>query len=41
VVVYAGAFPDLRLLDNRISRVFPHFAGISVAEGIWTCIVRS
>ena len=42
VVVYTGAFPDLGFLDYRIFRVIAlHFAGISVAEGIWTCIVRS
>jgi len=35
LIVDSGAFPYLRFLDNGI------LAGISVAEGIWTCIVRS
>src|SRR2546425_3323581 len=34
VIEDARAFPYLRFLDNRISRAFPHFAGIPSAEGI-------
>ena len=41
VVVDSRAFSNLRLLDNRIFRAFPHVAGIPSVEGIWTCIVRS
>src|SRR6266567_1047098 len=42
LIVDSGAFPYLRFLDNGILRATGlHFAGISVAEGIWTCIVRS
>jgi hypothetical protein len=41
VVVDAGAFADLRFLDNGVSWGLSHFAGISGAAGIWTCIVRS
>lgn len=42
LIVYSGAFTYLGFLDKRILRaVALHFAGISVAEGIWTCIVRS
>jgi len=42
LIVDSGTFPYLRFLDNGILRpIVLHFAGISVAEGIWTCIVRS
>src|SRR6266566_2164516 len=42
LIVDSGAFPYLRFLDNGILWATGfHFAGISVAEGIWTCIVRS
>ena len=41
VIVDERAFPDLSLLDNRVSWVLSHFAEISGAAGIWTCIVRS
>ena len=42
LIVDSGAFPYLRFLDNGILRATGlHFAGISVAEGIWICIVRS
>ena len=42
LIIDSGTFPYLRFLDKRILRAIAlHFAGISVAEGIWTCIVRS
>ena len=42
LIIDSGTFPYLGFLDNGILRAIAlHFAEISGADGIWTCIVRS